>query len=158
MIFLWKGVQCRRKDRWHPEHSGRGEQWQVKTSWRHFGGKISGVTSSHGWAWPPERWKQTHHLVFPPVQNFLMLWVSQNTWNNVPTQISLKWAVQYGRQIPCYEPTVYTVNDGVRSLLPKIEFKLMTSSMAVIVQISPIWRPSVKKLAVILSAQGVTYF
>ena len=52
------------------------------------------------------------------------------SWQVLYTLLFLQWLGQYGREIPCYEPTVYTVNDVERSLLPKIEcltIKLMTS-------------------------------
>ena len=82
------------------------------TGWH---GSPSGVTSSHGLGWQPGTWQPIPRLVFPPVQNSQMPWVSFQRAIHCFTPFCLQFLSKYGREIPCYEPTVYTENDGVGS-------------------------------------------
>ena len=159
---VWKisiGVYYRRKDGGGPWYSRTGEQWQVTE----------------------DRWEAQGDMAVPQVLPVHMAWDGNQghgsqflDWFSLLcrtlrcrkslfqraihcfTPFCLQFLSKYGREIPCYEPTVYTENDGVGPFLPlrtglNPEWFPRTGTIG---QTSPSWRLSVKNLVVTLSAPG----
>ena len=118
---VWKisiGVYYRRKDGGSPWYSRTGEQWQVTEDWWEAQGDMAvpQVLPVH-MAWDGN---QGHGSQFLDWFSLLCrtLRCRKSLFQRAIhcfTPFCLQFLSKYGREIPCYEPTVYTENDGVGS-------------------------------------------